>query len=275
MRSLFLVAALSSSVPRCGSQSTRLATLNLENYPRHAEQGPAAMAMLQEFHASSIAMQEITNPTQFAALARETLGPEWTFVWADAGWIQRVGLLVDTRRFTVQRQTVHRETLIHRGARPVLEVVLVPRSRWGGRDGTPIHVFVAHLKSGSDSEPVRARQLAALEPILAARAAEGAAVVLMGDLNSTSTGDRERLAALAQAAGLSWASEGLECTSYWERRTTCSGHALDHVLSWAPPRTIAVGGACATEGCDPGEQCPLYRSQISDHCPIVVELALP
>lgn len=266
MRGLFLIAALSFALPRC-EDTERIATLNLENYPKHPQQGPAAFAMIRDLDVSAVALQEITRPQQLAAEAREQLGPSWSFVWADTGGFQRVGFLYDTDEMTVLSTQAHSETLLHRQAKPALEVVVQPR----GAD-EPLHVFVVHLKATSKSEDIRAQQLAALAPILKARRDAGKRVVFMGDFNSTNDGDRQRISELSATLGMDWASEGLPCTNYWSRKDRCIGHPLDHVLSWEAPESIEVGGGCATDGCDPGDTCPIYHSQISDHCPVVVEL---
>lgn len=267
MRGLIVVAALSIHPLSC-EQGHRFATLNLENYPKHAEQGPAALDMIEDLDVSAVALQEITKPDQFRAQARAHLGQHWDFRWADRGGSQRLGFLYDSRELRVIGEIIHDDTLLHRNAKPAYEIVALPRGQ-----RTPIHFFVVHLKATNKSEAIRARQLEALAPILAARRAQGARVVFLGDFNSTNLGDRHRLQALAADTDLQWASESLPCTNYWARRDGCLGHALDHVMTWQEPRSVAVGGACATEGCEPGETCPIYHSLISDHCPVVVEMA--
>ena len=225
--------------------------------------------MIADLDVSAVALQEITKPTRFRAEAKASLGDQWDFVWASVGGFQRVGLLYDTDEMTVLSTTAHRETLLHNQAKPAFEVEVLPR---GARE--PLHLFIVHLKATNKSEDVRARQLAALAPILKARREAGKQVVFLGDFNSTNNGDRARIARLTQDLGMSWASEGLPCTNYWARKDGCVGHPLDHVVSWEAPEAISVGGGCATDGCDPGDTCPIYHSQISDHCPVVVELSV-
>ncbi|MEL6348369.1 MAG: hypothetical protein AAFV53_34985 [Myxococcota bacterium] len=245
----------------------RVATLNLENYPKHDRQGPAAMALIEDLGVAAVALQEITQPERLAAQARESLGPHWRFAWTNVGSRQRVGVLYDGSRLQVIDEIVHRETLLHRGAKPAYEVVVQPI---GG--GAPLHLITVHLKARDSGQPIRAKQLAALRPILKQRMEEGKRVVLMGDLNSTGEADRRLLDTLARDAEMSWGSRGLPCTSYWARKDGCLGFALDHVISWAAPRAVDVGGACESDGCRPGEQCPIYYGEISDHCPVIVDL---
>ena len=276
MRAALFIAALTMSTPQCApsAPADRIATLNLENYPKHGDQGSNALEMIRGLKVSAVALQEITRPEAFAAQAREELGPSWRFVWARPGGFQRVGLLYDSRQWDLIDTIAHEETLLHRQAKPAFEVVARPRvGGWLAGRAEPVHFFIVHLKATNKSEAIRARQLAALAPILAERRAAGKQVVFLGDFNSTNPTDRTRLDGLADTVSLSWASEDLDCTHYWARKEACTGHALDHVMTWAVPDAITVGGACVTDGCDPGDTCPVYRSRISDHCPVVVDLA--
>jgi endonuclease/exonuclease/phosphatase family metal-dependent hydrolase len=267
VRGLLLIAALSLSVPRC-ERPQRIATLNLENYPRHSGQGAAAFAMIKDLKVSAVAMQEITKPDAFTAEAKKHLGAQWDFVWAARGGMQRVGLLYNTDKLAVIGTEIHEETLLHRNAKPAFEAVVIERGQT-----LPIHLFIVHLKATDASESIRAAQLLALAPVLAARRASGARVVFLGDFNSTNEGDRVLLDSLSGELGLFWASEGLPCTNYWARKDGCRSHALDHVLTWSEPASIEVGGGCATDGCEVGDQCPIYRSEVSDHCPVIVEMS--
>ncbi len=67
-------------------------------------------------------------------------------------------------------------------------------------------------------------------------------------------------------------SESLECTAYSERHDECQSRALDHVLVEAIPFDVAACGPCETEGCGSRESCPIFYSEVSDHCPIVAEI---
>jgi endonuclease/exonuclease/phosphatase family metal-dependent hydrolase len=94
----------------------------------------------------------------------------------------------------------------------------------------------------------------------------------MGDFNATEPADREDLARLARATGLVWATEGLACSAFWSRDDGCPRSRLDHVLTSTAPRSVTAAGACATEGCDRQDRCPRYVHDVSDHCPVVVDL---
>ena len=98
----------------------------------------------------------------------------------------------------------------------------------------------------------------------------GDRIVLLGDFNATGDADRAAIRALAEATELEWASEGVECTSYWEP-DGCRGSALDHVRSSDDAEVVAVG-PCEDVGCAPGTRCPTFFHEVSDHCPVTAEL---
>ena len=86
-----------------------VASFNLENDPRHAGQGPAALAEIEALGVSAVAVQEILDPARFAREAREHLGERWEFVWAEAGGPQRVGVLYDSEALELSAARVHTE----------------------------------------------------------------------------------------------------------------------------------------------------------------------
>jgi endonuclease/exonuclease/phosphatase family metal-dependent hydrolase len=154
----------------------------------------------------------------------------------------------------------------YRGARPAFE------ARFDGPLERRLRVIAVHLKAGGDGSRMRERQLIALRPILRSAVASGDRVVVLGDFNATADSDRAAIAELAAATGTSWPSQTLGCTCYWQRRESCFAAVLDHVLVSGQVSSIAVGGACADVGCDPQKSCPSYKSEVSDHCPVRVDL---
>jgi endonuclease/exonuclease/phosphatase family metal-dependent hydrolase len=251
----------------------RIATFNIENFPQSRSQIVGAFAELARLDASIIALQEIERPDLVKREAHERLGPAWDFVHVDTaplpGHSHHIGVLFDRSRWTLLSTDVHDETrLEHRRHKPTFEARLQPV---GG--GDVIRVLVVHLKSGSDGRPLRARQLVALERVVRDVARSGERIVLLGDFNATDDdGDRSDIARIAEAGKLEWATEDLACSAFWRRDDGCPRSRLDHVLTWTAPASVTAKGACETEGCDWEDSCPIYRDQISDHCPIVVEL---
>jgi endonuclease/exonuclease/phosphatase family metal-dependent hydrolase len=260
---LLALAALGLAL-RCHSSRHHapvcIATFNIEEFPKDARQVAAAFDEIAASHASIVGLQEIGDARLAEATARSRLGGDWRFVYANTGARGfDTGVLYDAETWTLVDSTIHDETRLGRRHKPTLEVTLE-------HDGTAIHVFVVHLKSGGDSHAIRARQLAALTPIV--RATDGNIVVL-GDFNATGDDDRSDLAALARATGLVWATEPLACSAYWSRSDGCPSSRLDHILSSRRPTAIEAGGACAIEGCEWRASCPVYTDEVSDHCPVV------
>jgi endonuclease/exonuclease/phosphatase family metal-dependent hydrolase len=247
----------------------RFATFNIENFPKHARQIDHAFDEIAALQASFIAVQEIGEPETFEIAARRLAG-RWGFAHVDTRPIgerrpgHHIGVLFDKRIWKLLSTRVHDETRLPGGRhKPVLDVRL--RS-----DDMTVTVLVVHLKSGGDGYEIRARQLVELAKIVARVELRGDRVVLLGDFNATGASDREDIAHLASQTGLSWASEPLACTAFWNRDDGCPRSRLDHVLMWVGPRSIHAAGACATRGCDWEESCPLYTEWVSDHCPVVV-----
>lgn len=262
-------AAILLARPRClPPREPAVATFNVENFPQSERQIAGAFAEIREMGVAAVAMQEITDPDALRAAVRSELGPVWGVAISEGDDLQRLALIYDRQRFAPVSARTRDETRVKPRAKPILEVRLqsVASERiW--------RLLVVHLKAGgAEHAPTRAQQLAALGAVVAEGTAVGDRVVLLGDFNTTTTEDRDALRRLAVRTGLHWTSESLGCTSYWERTDGCRGSALDHVLTSDGGGSTAVGGACATEGCDPSDRCPLWRREISDHCPVV---ALP
>ena len=250
----------------------RMATFNIENYPASDRQEQGAFAAIRDTGARVVAVQEITDPARFRRVLRRTLGSSWStaFVALEDRSLHAVGLAFDRHTVRLAWARTDRATVTYPGARPTLEARLYRRNT---RGPTPaLRVFVVHLKAGGDSTDVRTRQLDALAPSLAAARADGDDVYVLGDFNATGDGDRANLERLARATGLTWASRDLPCTAYWDRDDGCRGSALDHVLAAHPPRDIFAADPCRREGCAVRNTCPTFVHDVSDHCPVVVDL---
>jgi len=253
----------------CSSSATplRIATFNIEDFPKHDRQIEGAFAEIAALEAPIVGLQEIMNPRRFVAAMRTELGDDWQVVFepfVDLNY-RHTGVLFD-RTFALISTTTHDETMLGGDHKRVLEVRLRPH------DGTPIRVLVAHLKAGADGRAIRVRQHVELRHIVAAAHRSGDRVVVLGDFNATDdVGDRADLAALAASSGLAWSTEPLECSAFWRRDDGCPRSRLDHVIAWAAG-TATAAGACESTGCERQDSCPLYATEISDHCPVVVEL---
>lgn len=270
-----IVMALQKCLCRPTTQDlgrVRIATFNIENFPKNSQQIERAFVEIQKLGASIVALQEIEQPVLTAREARNRLGTDWDFVYVDTSPLPRYahhnGVLFDRRVWTLVSTATHDETrLEHNRHKPTFEVRLAPVA-----GGDIVSVLVVHLKSGSDGRAIRERQLTALAGIVREVGRSGERVVVLGDFNATEDDDRADIARVADAGELAWATEELACSAFWRRDDGCPRSRLDHVLTWTAPASVEAGGACATEGCDWEESCPIYREQVSDHCPVVVEL---
>ena len=263
------------ALTRCAEPNIEVATFNIRFFPEGGlAQVEGAFEAIEALGVPIVAVEEITDPALFRAAAREHLGPNWEAEFGPrrvedvVGRELQVGLLYNSERYRARDARLHTQPGPDGGlGRPALEVRLEPVA---GR-GPALRVFVVHLKAGGDSAKVRARQLRALQPIVVEARAGEDEVVVLGDFNSTGETDRENIEDFAAAAGLDWATEGLECTSYWkprERDWACTGSALDHVLTSRRAREAEALGPCESEGCEPGESCPVFYDVVSDHCPV-------
>ncbi len=262
---VLLVLLVLGLLARACAGDVRVATFNIESFPRDDRQVRGAFAAIGDLDAPVIAVQEITDPPVFERAAREHLGDEWRFVHDGGEQLHHVGVLYDGSRFELAYARTHDETRLEEHGKPTLEV----RLRGSGR---ALRLFVVHLKAGGDFAHVRREQLRRLAPIVERAVESWDEVIVLGDFNSTGEEDRQTLARFAAATRLMWASEGLPCTSYWNRSDGCRGSALDHVLTRAEPRHIAARGPCEEIGCSPGDRCPAFHREVSDHCPVSADL---
>jgi endonuclease/exonuclease/phosphatase family metal-dependent hydrolase len=251
---------------RCGRSELRAATFNIENYPRDERQVRGAFEAISALDAPIVAVQEITDPAAFERAARERLGDDWRFVHNEGGPLQRVGVLYDSEQLVLAYARTHDETRLSGVGKPALEV------RLRRIEGRAIRVFVVHLKAGGRDAGVRREQLRRLAPIVRAAADSWDDVLVLGDFNATGEDDRATLGDFARQTRLVWASEDLECTSYWDRNDGCRGAALDHVFTRAPTSRVGARGPCEDIGCSPGDRCPMFHREVSDHCPVTVDL---
>ena len=264
----------------CGRTSSRepvrVATFNIENWPKNDTQIDGAFREIASLDASLVAVQEIVDPDLFARTARLELGLAWDFVYASTAphgedkrlITQHLGVLFDRTRWTLVSTALHDGTRLPRGRyKPTFEVRLSPKA-----GGAIVRVLVVHLKAGGDSHAIRAEQYVALADILRRARSSGDRVIAMGDFNATGDEDRVDLAELAARGEVAWSTEALGCSALWDREDGCFRSRLDHVLSSEPIENVRAAGACATHGCAPQRSCPVYIHDVSDHCPVVGEL---
>jgi endonuclease/exonuclease/phosphatase family metal-dependent hydrolase len=273
VRKIVLVALLLGvvAITRCRCRDTpvlkvRVATFNIENFPKDAKQIDGAFVEIAKLRAPIVGLQEITDPIVFDKLARARLGEHWKSIFIETGSVleHRLGVLYDSRAFAHKKTRVHDGTRLGGSHKPVLDVELADGK------GRRVRVLVLHLKAGGENQPIRKRQHAALRSIVADVKKSGALVVLLGDFNSTGDADREDLARIP----LQWLTESLACTAFRTYYNEgCPRSRLDHVLATEAATSVMATGGCATHGCDWQNSCPVYAHEVSDHCPVVVEIS--
>lgn len=268
------IALVAVAVLRAGScgcdrpRPVRIATFNIEDFPRDTRQIDGAFEELTRVGADIVALQEIVDPGLLQAEAVNRLGGAWQFVAVSTAPYgthptHHLGVLFDRRRWTLVDFLSHDETRLGATHKPTLEVRLRPA---GG--GDVLRILVVHLKAGGENADIRAQQHLALARIIGYR---NDRTIVLGDFNATGDPDRASITALARRTSLVWASEDLACSAFWSRDDGCFRSRLDHVLMWQAPASVAAAGGCATHGCEWEASCPNYAHEISDHCPVVVE----
>jgi endonuclease/exonuclease/phosphatase family metal-dependent hydrolase len=257
------VLVVASRARRTQPEQLRVATFNIEKFPKSDRQLAGALDEIAASRASVIGVQEIGDGPMLIAGARARLGDSWRYV-DDGAARFALGVLYDGAQWQLRSRRIHQDTRVDGEGKPVLEVRLAPIG-----DGEPLRLLVVHFKSGREGRSLRVRQYDGLARVVTAASGSDERLVVLGDFNATEAGDRRDLARLAAATALVWASEPLTCTAFWERHDGCPRSRLDHVLAWTRPSTIAATGGCASEGCDWEASCPVYAEAVSDHCPVV------
>lgn len=253
------------------SSATRFASFNIEFFPKDQRQVQESFVLIEELGASAIGLQEITDTDRFSEEARRRLGDAWDFVFQDVVAIHEkpklhIGVLYNTEVFQLERVGSRGETRIDDRTQATLQVRLRHRAT-----GERVTMLVVHFKALPEGRERRVKQFAGLLRIVQDLQAHGRNLVIMGDFNATDEADRDSLKALSDTAGLVWATEEMPCSAFWERANDCPTSRLDHIFSWKSPASVVAKGGCEL-GCESRTSCPLYRRQVSDHCPVLLEM---
>jgi endonuclease/exonuclease/phosphatase family metal-dependent hydrolase len=252
-----------------GPPRVRIATFNIEHFPRDDEQVRRAFDEIEGLGVDLVAVQEITDPDRFERVAERRLG-DWGFVHtgvAPGMPGHRLGLVYDRSRWLTETLRIHPRSDLDRRCQPVLDVELRPASG----EGRWLRVLVVHLRPTTEGRALRVREHERLRRLAASVRRPEQDLVILGDFNATEDADRVDLAALARAADLHWASEGLRCTAFWRRDRDCPTSRLDHVLTSAAPGSVRARGVCERQGCETRRTCPSDALVVSDHCPVTVD----
>lgn len=201
---------------------------------------------------------------------------------------QKVGLLYDERRATLKKHATLAELNPHgEPCKDQLRPGLA--GHFGFPGGLDLTVVAAHLKSGGErrSYELRARSFQAMGQATAAaqQLAGDRDVLFIGDMNTMGCPDCSP--AFTQAEELAAVDKTLAASTPPLRRLrtspgcTYSYSGQKSLLDWAAAvdlaelpvdRAVTVSGYCAALGCDTTSDPPRSTLELSDHCPVVVDI---
>jgi hypothetical protein len=107
----------------------RVATFNIENFPKHTCQEAGAFATLASLGVSAIAVQEIVDTQTFASAAATRLGDIWRVTFATTSSQQRVAVLYDSVRLSLRSTHSWHEVATYSGAKPMFEARFIELQR--------------------------------------------------------------------------------------------------------------------------------------------------
>ncbi|RMH06905.1 MAG: hypothetical protein D6704_06185 [Nitrospirae bacterium] len=224
---------------------------------------------------------------------KEQTGQRWHWYRQPCGKpdSHHVGVLWNTARVTLSRfQTLwqfnaHAQSpaeACSAGLRPGLYAWVESRKP----HGVDFHLIVLHLKSGPTVAALEARHRALnrIDWVTPSLAKLDADIIILGDFNTMGAGDRRsqryelkafRRLVAKESPGFDTLPVSPACTHYFGGR----GGRLDHVLVAKAMREVVsraarVSGYCASTQCRRivGDY-PLAYRRLSDHCPVIVDVA--
>ncbi len=154
------------------------------------------------------------------------------------------------------------------------------------KEGADFHLIAVHLKSGPTVFAVEQRQKAlnGIDKAVAPLLKRDQDVIIVGDFNTMGAGDRHsqkselkylRRFVAKEKPGFSDLPTKPQCSHYFRGR----GGQLDHVLvakgmKEITVKAVQVTGYCAMANCQRirGDY-PLAYRRLSDHCPVILEIA--
>ncbi|MFK7991112.1 MAG: endonuclease/exonuclease/phosphatase family protein [Sandaracinaceae bacterium] len=247
----------------------RIATWNIENFPRHRDTISSVASVIQEEELDLVAVQEVVDDLAFGWLDEEL--PDHDVVIADdPRAFQRLALIY--RRSRVAVSDVDVLFTGDRSAFPRSPLAARVEVRRGDDVVFDFTVVVVHLKASIDNES-RLRRVAAIEALdgwMRARV-EGVGdpdIVLLGDFNDNLTDEPSQnvFGPLLDAERYTFLTLPLEASG---ARTFLFFDAfLDHVMLTESARQVYGDGT--TEILPLDQSLDDYTTRVSDHLPVVV-----
>lgn len=264
-----------------------LGSFNIRMFPNPDTDLDQVVRAIVELDADAFAVQEIVDPLAFQTVLDRAS--------ASAGRHYQVALetaLCPRRRGNIHVGVVHDRDKLTLLESRLLGEFTCPKGQPSGMlallratDGRRLALASVHFTAGDAraQREERAAQwtwLAAALPDLHAEL--DAPVLVAGDFNSTGylvehDPERRFIDNLVARHDLQLPTASLACSMYWKPKTPhYEPSLLDHFLA---PRELALGepealGMCAELACAPQKDRPAAWQNISDHCPIRIELRL-
>ncbi len=293
--------------PPAATGVVRVAVWNLRNFPLDERPEDPDLGysrrsnicdvedVLRGLDADVLVLAEVNDTRRFPPILRRAGDEErdWRIAFAPRGgrFGQKTAVAWDDRVLELTAEPVTLDGLeVSDGARPGVAVRLA--SRAAAFDATVVSV---HLESTPRAWPRRKHQVEALTDAvreLVSRFGDED-VLVAGDFNTSGweggTPQRElqRVDRILRRAGLSRLTNGTGCTAYWEGLRGGDGvferTLTDHVFVRGRAFVAATPATswlhCARLGCAerlisrPGEEDATFFD-VSDHCPVVVDVAI-
>jgi endonuclease/exonuclease/phosphatase family metal-dependent hydrolase len=244
------------------------ADLPKDVHPRAPEDFGLLRVYADRLNADVVAFQEVDGVAAASAVFDPT---RYTIVTTDQNVVQRVGLAVRHGIGVVKNPDVAALDVTAGELHPLRDGLDATLTLPGG---ARLRVLVVHLKTGCQTDDlagstrpqcaVLARQVPPLAAWAAARQHEGAAFLLLGDFNRVMDRPEEMGTALARAAPLSRATEGL-ADPCWD-----GGAFIDHIFAGGAARAWLVADSLRVQRFR--EIGDAWKQRLSDHCPISIRL---
>lgn len=261
-------------VPQVGSaNSVDIATWNIENFPKTSDTPEHVADLIASMDLDLIAMQEVEDIDAFDEVVARLRGYDGllsTHTYGNGDY-QKLGFIFRTSILEVEAPTLLLTNNSYELPRPPLRVTVTVRG--AGVDFTAI---TTHMKAGFDIEDRDRRQAATvlLEAYVAGQVAGQGdpEVLVLGDFNEilTSAGGQAVLA--PWLAPTSYDVLTQELADAGDTSFLPTGVILDHQVSTVGLADELAGGTTQIPPLD--DQFLGYRSQVSDHLPVVVSMPI-
>ena len=281
----------------------KLATYNIRNFDYDSRSNvftnkPHLVKTLTELDADLIGVQEINKIQVFDNMIQDNFRGKFKTVFTECGGAheQRLGFIYNKDKFRLTQFTQDLRTVnvnqsvdtrnfdCRNGSRPL--AVAQFRELATGREILAISV---HLKSGGRPKSIQKRfkQLKVIKNLIEEKRRDGFEhFIVLGDFNSTQYNSKgnghSRFVGMVSDMRLNDTASNLSCTAYWWggiNDSTQYPSSLDHMLvsqslSASTNSKAEVYGHCAKLTCGVTSEAEMGISfdQVSDHCPIAVEL---